>query len=110
MHHLKTWPHLFAAIAESDPLLRKTVEIRKDDRNFQVGDILVLEEYDVVNGYTGRSIQRMVTHCLREEPWVPHGFVALSICEMPFPRVEDRKTISSCSVGGRIKPGQDQPL
>ena len=61
IHHLKTWPHLFAAIAEPDPLLRKTVEIRKDDRHFQAGDILVLEEYDVVNGYTGRSIQRIVT-------------------------------------------------
>ena len=83
IHHLKTWPHLFAAIAEPDPLLRKTVEIRKDDRHFQAGDILVLEEDDVVNGYTGRSVQRMVTHCLREEPWVPRGFVALSICEMP---------------------------
>ncbi|EMK4057293.1 DUF3850 domain-containing protein [Listeria monocytogenes] len=50
LHELKTMSEYFAAVAEE----RKTFEIRKNDRNFMVGDTLILQEY--VNGeYTGRE-------------------------------------------------------
>ena len=41
-HALKTHPEPFAAVC----LGHKTCEVRKDDRGFKVGDVLLLEEYE----------------------------------------------------------------
>lgn len=50
-HHLKTETKFFQAIEKGE----KKFELRKNDRNFQVYDMLYLEE--VVNGeYTGRRL------------------------------------------------------
>ncbi len=46
-HELKVWPEFFEAIMSND----KPFEIRKDDRNFSVGDILLLREYIPENYY-----------------------------------------------------------
>lgn len=76
IHHLKTWPEYFRAVVSG----AKKVEIRKDDRDFRVDDVLCLEEYDINTGkFTGEKITVKVTHCLRGQPWVPDGYVAMSI-------------------------------
>lgn len=41
-HDLKTWPAFFAAVQSGE----KTFEVRKNDRDFQPGDFLNLQEYD----------------------------------------------------------------
>lgn len=41
IHHLKTLPQYFQAIIDK----RKPFEIRENDRNFKVGDWVVLEEF-----------------------------------------------------------------
>lgn len=41
-HYIKCWPDPFDAIGDG----RKTFEIRKNDREYQTGDILVLQKYD----------------------------------------------------------------
>lgn len=41
-HVLKTWPQYWAAVARGD----KNFEVRKDDRAYQAGDTLILENYD----------------------------------------------------------------
>ncbi len=89
-HHLKTWPEYFQPVVDG----RKTVELRRDDREFEEGDVVVLEEwrppsrYDFVldpgsgpPGYTGRVCRRIVTHVLRdpEHRWLQPGVVALSM-------------------------------
>ncbi len=59
-HTLKSWPQFFSAIKEGT----KTHDLRsKNDREFSIGDILLLQEYDPVNGeYTGRSLSALVTY------------------------------------------------
>lgn len=57
VHKLKIEPVFFEAVE----LGWKTFEIRKNDRGFQVYDILVLQEYK--NGkYTGKEIKKEVTY------------------------------------------------
>jgi hypothetical protein len=78
LHDLKTWPEMFAAVASGE----KTAEIRRNDRNFAVGDWLDLGEFDPeTRVYTGRSLLVEVTHILRLADWVPGAdpaFVMLS--------------------------------
>ena len=45
-HKLKCWPQYFDAIKRGD----KPFEVRRDDRGFQKGDVLVLQKYDPVAG------------------------------------------------------------
>lgn len=61
IHELKIIPEYYNDIISG----RKTFEVRFNDRNYQVGDVLVLREYE--NGeYTGRAIERKVIYILDE--------------------------------------------
>ena len=75
-HELKILPQYFQAIWNGI----KTFELRKDDRNYQCGDELVLREWDV-NGYTGSVLLVRVTYVLRnmEEYGLKDGYVILGI-------------------------------
>lgn len=41
IHHLKTLPDYFQAVVDE----RKPFEIRENDRNFKIGDLVILEEF-----------------------------------------------------------------
>lgn len=56
-HQLKILPQYFQAVAGGD----KTFEIRKNDRDYKVGDTIVLSEYEE-GQYTGRSILATITY------------------------------------------------
>lgn len=59
IQQLKILPKYFKDVATG----KKKFEIRYNDRNFKVGDILFLEEYE--NGkYTGRKLRRRVNYIL----------------------------------------------
>jgi Domain of unknown function (DUF3850) len=59
LHNLKIAPVYFEPVRDKI----KTWEIRKNDREFAVGDILHLKEYDQENNeFTGRGCYRNVTH------------------------------------------------
>lgn len=60
IHALKTLPEYFGAVRKGD----KTFELRKNDRNFKVGDYLALNEWDGKK-YTGRSQLVKVTYILK---------------------------------------------
>lgn len=55
---------------------RKTFEIRLDDRNFQVGDMIVLREW-TGEAYTGREISATITYATTFEQ--KPGYVVLGI-------------------------------
>ena len=57
----KILPGYFEAVRKGT----KTFELRYDDSDYQVGDILVLKEYDGEK-YTGRRCTREITYILRD--------------------------------------------
>ena len=76
-HTLKIWPAWYVDVATG----LKTFEYRKDDRGFEVGDLLILLEYkpDVVSGaYTGRAVARRITYITKGAP-IPVGYCILGI-------------------------------
>ncbi len=77
IHELKCWKEYFKEIISG----RKNFEIRKNDRDFQKGDTLILLEYDhIAKEYTGRSCHKYVTYILPGGGFgLEHGFVIMSI-------------------------------
>lgn len=60
-HQLKSWPEFFAPILKGE----KNFELRKNDRNFAVGDMLQLYEWEPSTGKrTGRELTKVVTYRL----------------------------------------------
>ena len=79
MHILKTWPEQFQAVWDEI----KPWEFRKNDRNYEVGDILLLEEWDnEKKKFTTREIKARVVYMLKEGFGLPEGFVILSLAEI----------------------------
>lgn len=75
-HGLKCWPEVFGLTARGV----KTFEWRRDDRQFAIGDLLHLREWDPSRGYTGRDCTMRVTYILHGPNFgIPDGFVVMSI-------------------------------
>lgn len=76
IHTLKIVQPYFDAVVSGE----KTVELRKDDRGYGVGDILVLREYDpATDTYSGKQVERRVTHVVHGGEWLTDGHCAMSI-------------------------------
>jgi hypothetical protein len=59
LHELKTWPQYFQAVADG----KKPFEIRRNDRDFQVGDLLHLREwYPQEQKYSGRELWKRIDY------------------------------------------------
>lgn len=76
-HQLKTWKSYFVSILQNE----KTFEVRRNDRDFKVGDILVLQEYDHnTNYYTGRYLKKRVKYVLEGGNFgIESGYVVMGI-------------------------------
>lgn len=77
IHNLKTWPAPYAAILDGN----KTFEFRENDRAFEVGDVLVLCEWDPkTSDYTGFTTSKFVTYILYGPDYgLPEGKVIMSL-------------------------------
>lgn len=62
IHELKTWTQYFHQVKSG----LKTFEIRRFDRDYKVGDELLLKEFDNEIGYhTGEICHRKITYLIR---------------------------------------------
>ncbi|MFS5210726.1 DUF3850 domain-containing protein, partial [Streptococcus agalactiae] len=62
----------------------KTFECRYNDRDFKVGDELLLREYDPQKGYTYRCIVRKITYILSDFIGLKDGYVILGVTNEPI--------------------------
>ncbi|MBO7713932.1 MAG: DUF3850 domain-containing protein [Methanobrevibacter sp.] len=63
IHRLKILPEYYDAVVSGI----KNFELRKDDREYQVGDFIVLQEYDGKQ-FTGRETGFQIRYILRNCP------------------------------------------
>lgn len=75
VHDLKTYPQDFEAVWSEE----KMFEVRRNDRNFKVGDMISLKEYDPESGYTGREVDVAITYILDDPEFVKEGFVIMGL-------------------------------
>lgn len=77
VHRLKTWSEFFVPLSSG----KKTFEVRKNDREFKVGDVLILEEFDPEkNCHTGQNESFRVTYILPGGQFgIDPDFVVLAI-------------------------------
>lgn len=74
VHALKTYPEYFVDALAGN----KNFEVRYKDRDFKVGDILALNEYDPVSQkFTGRSFITWISYILGDEKYCKEGYVIL---------------------------------
>lgn len=74
-HFLKIWPEHYQDVISG----MKKAELRKNDRDYSVGDSLILKEYKPKTGrFTGLEAHVLVTHITDVSEWLP-GYVMLSI-------------------------------
>lgn len=75
LHELKTLSTFYSDIV----LGQKKFEIRKNDRNFKIGDILYLREINDDKEYTGYSCLVVVTYLVSDPSYCKEGFVVMGI-------------------------------
>lgn len=58
IHELKILPEYFDEVVSR----KKTFEIRKNDRGFQEGDVVILKKHTKKKGYSGDYIKAKITY------------------------------------------------
>lgn len=74
IHELKTYPEYFQETLNANKLF----ECRLNDRNFQVGDTVILKEWSG-SSYTGREITSTIKYILDNFEGLTDGYVMLSL-------------------------------
>lgn len=83
IHRLKCWPEYFKAVSTG----QKPFEIRLNDRDYHVGDLLVLEEWDpTIKNYTGEYVRATITYLLWPAPdlGICEGYVIMGLDVHPL--------------------------
>lgn len=77
IHELKIWTEYFDAVVTG----LKTFEIRKNDRNFKIGDVLKLNEYNPTkHKYTKVYVKKTISYILKSDLIIP-DYVILGLID-----------------------------
>lgn len=76
IHILKIMPIYFQDVIEG----RKTFEVRRNDRDFKIGDTVILREFEY-GKYTGRTHTTRITYILDDAEYCKDGYVIFGIGE-----------------------------
>jgi hypothetical protein len=82
-HALKIWPQFYQEVEDGN----KTFEVRKNDRDFKTGDVLLLQEWDpVTEKYTGNECYKVITYILPAGTniGIHSDYVVMSIAEKTY--------------------------
>lgn len=74
-HDLKILPEYFVAVKNGT----KTFELRKDDRDYKVDDMLLLSKWSPELGYFGDMLMTRIVYILNGVPGLEPGYVVLGI-------------------------------
>ena len=76
IHELKTWPDYFEAVKYGN----KTFEYRKNDRDFEEDDLLILKKYDPENEeYLKEELMVQVRKVYKDVPGLPSDYCIMEI-------------------------------
>lgn len=76
IHELKILPHYFEEVLVGS----KTFEVRLNDRNFQTGDVVILNEFDAeTQSYSGRKLTFKIGYVLKDFAGLAEGWVVFSL-------------------------------
>ena len=79
VHEVKVYPDNFLLMSTG----QKPFDVRRDDRLYDRGDIILFREWDPdKNEYTGASIRRLIT-CTQIWEGLSPGYCALGLAEVP---------------------------
>lgn len=74
-HYLKTVQPFFSEVKKGT----KTFEHRRNDRDFQVGDEVYLQEYDMMhNSFSGQEVRGTITYVLTDRAGLDDDFCVFS--------------------------------
>lgn len=73
-HELKILPQYFNSVIRGD----KRAELRKNDRDYQVGDVLILREWTEAHGYSGMVTAHIISDVC-DVGFIAEGYVMLSM-------------------------------
>lgn len=77
-HRLKTHPSYFKAVWHG----LKPFEVRLNDRHFQVGDYLLLEEWDPeTEAHTGYVMHKRISYLLDDPAYCKEGYVIMGMAD-----------------------------
>lgn len=75
-HKLKIWPLFYVAVING----KKLFEIRKMDRDYQVGDEILLQEFNhQQNAFTGRECMVRISYIYKSNDYLREGYGVLAI-------------------------------
>ena len=80
-HELKLWPPCFAAVQSGN----KPFDVRENDQDFQVGDVVHLREFEPeTEQYTGQHLTRWVSYVLHGGPFgLQANWCVLGFSDLP---------------------------
>ena len=110
IHELKILPYFFMDVIKGE----KTFEVRKNDRPFQKGDLLALNEFDGQH-YTGNSCLVYVDYIMNDPDFCKKDMVIMAIkpCSVychtrPFSelKIDNDYSVPLATVGIKVKGGE----